>query len=477
MKKGEKEKDFWGFLKSMGDISTYTAAIITYLLAITGKAPTPYPHTVSFLTSLVTVIAVWIWRWPRIAANLPAEERSPKPKAEKKRPAETTKVRYQRPKIEESSGKPSLLQSRLEITVLSALSVGIVALGGFKLPSMREEVTGLNCLNPPGEWRVMITNLTFSPEQQFENDLGNAMARQARDLFQVCRYLREVDFIDEIYSLRQQYDMDLVLWGSYSDNRYKIEFTAGPDFTYSNAEGVPVEDTDEQIGFLTAETIATLSFVRGDFPAARDQLQEALATAEFQDLADTNPGLLADGYFLLGQILSADPGQEAHSLDPSIQAYSKAIHTDPNFEPAYWNQAELYLYQGKMEEALGNYEALIQIDEKYAVDARWMKAQVSLEQGNCLAATTGIEETLGMPGVDETHQRFSDLMYILGKSRLLCADYAGAKQAFEQIPPLSEEFAPVFIGDLQAMAEASSDPALKEEIQKNIILLEQKIMH
>lgn len=477
MKKGEKERDLWGFLKNLGDISTYTAAIVTYLLAISGKAPTPYPHTVSFLTSLVTVIAVWLWRWPRIAANLTTEESSLKSRTEKKRPEKISKNRRQRPPIKEASGKPSFLQNRLEFTVLSALTVGIVALGGFKLPSMREEVTGLNCLNAPGKWRVMITNLTFSPEQQFENDLGNALARQTQGLFQVCRYLRDVDFIDEIYLLREQYDMDLILWGSYSDANYKIEFTASPDFTYSRADGMPVENTDEQIAFLTAETIATLSFIEGDFPTAQDQLQDALAVAEAQGWADTNPTLLADGYSLMGEILSANPWEEASALDAPIQAYSKAIRTDPGFERAYWNQAELYLDQGKVENARDNYEALIQLDAKYAIDARWMKAQVSLEQGDCPVATTEIEEALQMPKVDETHELFPDLMYILGKARLLCKDYLGAQQAFENIPPLSEEFAPVFLDDLNAMAGASEDPVLKEEIQKNISLLQQKIIH
>jgi hypothetical protein len=151
-----------------------------------------------------------MWRLPRITANSPARSPASKTKPGKKSVAEKR--------------DRSRLFRNLEVTGLSFLSVAVLALGGFKFSSMWEEVTGLNCLNPPSDFRVMITNMTFSPEQNFENRLGNTLARQAQGLLQVCRYLREVDFIDDILSLREQYGMDLVIWGNYSSDGYEIEF-------------------------------------------------------------------------------------------------------------------------------------------------------------------------------------------------------------------------------------------------------------
>ena len=322
----------------------------------------------------------------------------------------------------------------------------------------------------------MITNMTFSPEQDFENRLGNALARQAQGLLQVCRYQREVEFIDDLYSIRDQYDMDLVIWGNYSSDGYEIEFTSTPEFDSRRAEGLPVHNTEDQVAFVTAETIAIIYFVQDDVPAAQTQLQRALDIARSQSWADENPALLADGYFLMGQILSATLPSGPSDLDPAINAYTRAIKLDPKLKSAYWNQADLYLVQNAMEEALINYEALIKLDGKYAIDARAMKAQISLETGDCLAAIQAIEEALQIPGVDQTHESYPHLIYTLGKSRLGCGDYRGAEQAFQKMPPLTADFAPVYIDDLNAMAGQSSDLLLKEAISRIIKLLQQKII-
>ena len=132
MSETQKERVSLSFLKTLGDIGSYTAAIVAYLLALTGRAPTPYPNTVSFLTTLVTVIAVWLWRWPRITANSPARTSPSKTKKGKTKASE--------------KGEKSLLPRNLEVTALSFLSVAVLALGGFKFTSIQEEVTGLNCL-------------------------------------------------------------------------------------------------------------------------------------------------------------------------------------------------------------------------------------------------------------------------------------------------------------------------------------------
>jgi hypothetical protein len=105
-----------------------------------------------------------------------------------------------------------------------------------------------------------------------------------------------------------------------------------------------------------------------------------------------------------------------------------------------------------------------------------MKAEISLEIGDCLAAIKAIEETLQDPGVDQTHASYPDLIFMLGKSRLACGDYPGAERAFEEMPSLAADFAPFFMDDLEAMAGASDDPLLKEEISKIIKLLQQKII-
>jgi tetratricopeptide (TPR) repeat protein len=476
MGESRNDKDFLGFLKTLGDIGGYVAAVVAYLLALTGRSLTPYPNTISFFTALVTVAAVWMWRWPRVTEKLVSKNSTAKTKKGKNGSPEKKDIFDPIRAQSKQPYKRTLTQRRFEVFVLFGLFVAVLILGGFKVPYMQEEVTGLNCLNASGNFRVMITNFTFSPEQDFENDLGNALVRQAQES-QICRYQQEVEFIDDVYLLKDKYDADLVIWGNYSDDRYEIEFTSTPEFVYSKADGLPVQDTEEQMAFLTAKTTATIYFVQGDAAAAREQLLIALDAAESQGWVDENPALLADGYFLMGLILSAGPVDAPSALDPAINAYSRAIKLDLEFEPAIWNRSLLYLDQGRWEDALASYDALIQLDGSYAVDARWMKAQLFLDDGDCKTAIQGMEETLKLPGVDETHDSFTDLIYVLGKAHLLCRDYPAAEDAFEQMPPLTADFAPVYIEDLNILSAESDDPLLQKEVQKIINMLQQNISH
>lgn len=464
-----KAKDFLGVVKNLGEIGGYVAAIVAYVLAISGRSPTPYPVTVSFLTVLVTVIVVGVWRWPKITEK--KRKNNSKSKKDKSQGEDIFDF------IRSHGVQPyqrSLLQRRLETVLLSGMLVGVLILGFINVSYMQEEVTGLNCLNPSSDFRVMITNFTFSPEQHFENKLGNALARQAKGLYQVCRYMREVNFDEEVELTRARYEMDLVIWGSYSDEQYEVAYSATPDFAYIDTKGTPVDDTDEEVAFLTVKTTATIYFVQDNIGLAQETLQNALEIAREQDWALENPSPLADGYFLLALILEAKPVDDLSALTPAINAYSQAIEQDLTYEAAYWNRALLYMDQGNIEKALEDFDALIALNKDLTLDARQMKAEIFLQDGDCDTAKKLVEEVLSTPGVDETIDLYTDLVFTLGKAHLICGEFSDAEEAFGKMPALNTEFVPVYTDELKNMVEDSNNPELKEEIAKIILMIQSK---
>jgi len=474
MAENASENTFLKFLKTLGEIGGYVAAIITYLLALTGQGGqtiTPYPITVSNLTALVTVIVVFLWRWPKLSEKSAVEPPGAEEQASKRTLLGKLII------ILTSNDKrfiKSLLQRRLEIFSLASLFVGILTLGGMKMSSMAEEISGLNCINPSAPFRVMVTDFTFSKDRVFEKNLANALVRLSKDKFQVCRYEREIEFTEDAAAAAERYHMDLALWGSFSNDRYSISFYPEDVVGYENPKGEPIEGTDEQLAFVAAKFIASIYLVQGDIPAAQTTLELALDIADEQDWAVENPASLADGYFLMGQILAANPGEGPLALEPAIQAYTEAIRQDQNFEIAYWHRAFLYSEEGNIEKALADYDALIAINHNLVVDAYLVKTDIYLKVGDCETALQTINSTLQLPSMDDKHEKYGDLIFTLGKTHLLCGSYSEAQSDFERLPVLDADTAAAYIDELGGIAESFDDPVLKDEFQKAIAIIEKK---
>jgi len=461
MSKTQKDRDYLSFLKKLGDIGSYTAAIVAYLLAITGRAPTPYPNTVSFLTVLVTVIAVWLWRLPRIKANSPVRTASSKTKSGKKDSSE--------------NGRNSLQLRNLEMTGLSFLSVAVLALGAFKFPSIQEEVTGLNCLNERSDFRVLVADFS-AEENQFENNLANVLDLQSGQRFQICRLNENIQLTDVAQDRGLKHQAKLVIWGNNSQGSITIYFTALDwEVLTQHQSKLSASEGQEETAFLAETISAEILFNQGNTSEAQKLLYDALDVAEIQDWVQSNPGLLADGQFLLGLFYDHNYAPEdVADSKRAIEEYSNAIRTivewDLDKDGAYLNRALLYYDEGDFEKAIADYTVLVNKNIENINDVYFMRAQVYLDSGKCLDAIDDLE-TARKDSAIETDLLYPYHIHYLGQAYLLCGDLEAAEQVYLTMPELTQEELDAFSSDLNNLADNSGNSEMKEVIVKilNII--------
>jgi hypothetical protein len=58
----------------LGQIAASVAALLAYVMAITGRAPGPLPRATALGTVVITTVLLWVWRWRVMTQTKPVLE-------------------------------------------------------------------------------------------------------------------------------------------------------------------------------------------------------------------------------------------------------------------------------------------------------------------------------------------------------------------------------------------------------------------
>lgn len=485
----EKPDPLKKFSESLKEIGGYVAAILFYILALTGYVPPPLPQsyssTVSTLTILVSVTALWLWRFPRIAGKRPAASSGILVAGSKHPPESSVRDSFLllfRSESRRSYNMP-LAQRRLEGALLFSLTAFAIGVTGARLPSIAGEIGGLRCLKTVSDApRILIADFSPPNTNQFGDSLANYMAAKMETQLEVCRYNHPFVLFDEAMNTGARHRAELVIWGNDNAGLLDVYLTpTAPEWDISDPlkDGLSARDSNKEVALLAEQIAAEILFFQGQPVRARENLSRALENAEeSQDLGNVNPELLADGHFLLGLLFDPNQypeGSDVPSLSRAIAEYSRAVRLNETLEVAYLNRAALYIQGGDTEKAIADYARVILIADHsdHRFDAHLQKAELQLGKGMCSEVIPDLEDALRSPDA-EGYYLYPYLVHELGKAYLACGNYGAAGDAYRDIIQLEAEYAFLFAEELNALV--SKDPgnqALEEEVNNIIEYLEQ----
>lgn len=449
------------FFKTLAEIGGYVGTLLPFLLSVLGKGSLSHPTLVSVLTLAVSVLVLWAWRWPAITRPRTKKPGHP-------RPQDTV-----RSGTERQFDMP-LSRRRLEVTVLSLFALGTAGVAGVNFVPIREEITGFHCLTEPRPFRLVISD--FSENPAFENDLAGILYQQSADRFQICRYRKQVDLPDAAQEAGERNNANLVVWGIPHTDRVSIYLTAIDWQTLSQRRGgLSIGTNPEEAAFLAELISAEILYNQGDVILAQTSLYDALDSAQIQDWAQSNPALFIEGHFELGLLF--DPyyvPKEAAQTIRAVEEYTNAIdviraHALDNEGP-YLNRAQLYYDQGKPDQALEDYSALLELGGRMVNSVHFLRSQIFIELGRCSDAIAELEQA--RQGNDiEADPAFPYIIFNLGYAYLSCGELEPAEAAMQALPVLSREDSETFLTQLDALAGTLQDPEAKgvfERIKEHI---------
>ncbi len=473
MSESKGSDDFGKLVKTLGEIAGYVSTILPYLLAILGKGSIPYPTLVATLTFMVSVIILWRWRWPKITKMKSSVSGG---KAQRRK---TTGMQNLRDLFQAGTSqlyRMSLPRRRVETTLLSLFVCSALGLGIVNASSIQEEITGFHCLSDARGFRVVISDFS-SEEHQFENNLANVMDLQSGQKFQICRYNKPVQLTDQAEKAGRKKGAGLLVWGNYSGEFANVYWTAIDWETPTPPPAKVPTSEGQEAAFLAENISAQVLFHQGEVGEAQKLMENALDTAEGQSWIQSNPTLLADGYFLLGLLFDPKyaPAGNANTRT-AIDEYTLAIKTIEKWgldlESAYRNRALLYYDEGNLEKAIKDYTVLI---DKHTDDVNsmyLMRAQAYTDSGNCSLAIADMGQVLQNPDI-ETDVFYPYYIHSLGMAYLSCGDLTAAQDIYQKMPPLSEEDKEAFLGRLNDLAVSSGVPKLQETIHSIVDHIQQ----
>jgi tetratricopeptide (TPR) repeat protein len=128
-------------------------------------------------------------------------------------------------------------------------------------------------------------------------------------------------------------------------------------------------DLPGQIAFLALFAVGQSYYLNGDYPAAIDTIESAVAEVRLPDGGSANdqaPDItqgLVEAYLLLGWLYQQPPVD----LDAAIDDLSKAIELDPQDAVTYNNRGSAYYDQGELDQAITDLSKAIELDPELAI--------------------------------------------------------------------------------------------------------------
>lgn len=496
----------------LGEVSGFVAAIVAYLVAVSGRSPGPFPQTTAVITVVVTTIALWVWRWSQITRQKPAPESRllvvgtvlERPRLSSSRdhlldPFRSSGVR---------SYALSLMRRRVEAVVLILLSLTIAPWTGFKLPKAIPELTGtsshvslpLACIGSEEQdaLRVVIADFDeVGPQPQFllENRLFDYLSERVEGDMAICRLQQVVALRSEALALGEQTQAAIIVWGR-SDVVFEAHLeVAGWDLSGRDLPPLPSEAVADfafqvreplHLGFLTEFTFSEILYLDSQLERARQVLSETLAMAEQQGLAEDNAEDLAEAYFLLGFLFDSGISSKPDS-QRALAAYSDAFDLDPTLYAAILNRGKVYEQLSEIERAMADYTLLIDEQTPLAASAYVNRAYL---QPTRQAAERDFESAIELDPLEGHWHRGSIRLYqwndpegavddfkeavkldpkefffyhSLGEAQLIAGQTDEAVETYREIIPyLDDDTRQVVIQELEELSQ--NLPHLKESV-------------
>ena len=505
----------------LGEVSGFVAAIVAYLMAVSGRSPGPLPQTTAVITVVVTTIALWAWRWSQVTRQKPAPESKllvvgavP----------ETLKLSSFRDRLRDpfrSSGvRPyalSLTRRRVEAVVLILLSLATATWTGFTLPKAIPELTGaslpgslpLTCIGSKEQdaLRVVIADFDeVGPQPQFllENRLFDYLSQRVEGDMAICRLQRVVALRSEALALGEQMHAAIIVWGR-SDVVFEAHLeVAGWDLPGRDLPPLPSEVASDfafqvreplHLGFLTEFTFSEILYLDNQLERARQMLSETLARAERQGLAEDNANKdLAEAYFLLGFLFDGEISSKP-DYQQALAAYSDAFELDPTLYATVLNRGKVYEQLDEIERAVTDYTLLIEKQTPLAASAYVNRAYL---QPTREAAERDFESAIELDPLEGHWHRGSARLYrwndpegavddfekavklnpkefffyhSLGQAQLIAGQTDAAAETYRQITThLNEDTRQVVVQDLEELSQ--NRPDLREDIAAIVMALQ-----
>jgi tetratricopeptide (TPR) repeat protein len=350
----------------LGGISEYVAAVLAYILALTGGAQTPYPQTISVLTALATSLALWLLRWPHIskkAESLILPERSGQS-------PHSLWGRLLSPFSARTGYAMPLLRRRVEGSLLLILSIVTIAFSGAKFSSVYDEISWIRCSGAKDQaFKILVAKFTLSAKEQttVESQLIAALERDLENTT-ICYYRKNAEFRDEAIQLGEKYEAALVIWGSIDSQILQIGMEPTGWDALGTVVNIPKSEAmefranqmDDVIPFLSQYVLSEILYMRGDTLQARSVLNDYLSGLDAQRMERIGSKNLAEAYFFLGTLF--DPEISASGDDQqAINAYNKALQLNPGLSGALLNRGLAFYNRGEYEKATADLQASIQI--------------------------------------------------------------------------------------------------------------------
>ncbi|HLA07984.1 MAG TPA: hypothetical protein VJ022_11100 [Anaerolineales bacterium] len=460
-------KQFFG---TIGELGKYAATILAYVVAIAGVSP-EYPQLVSVLTVVITTAAVWVWRWPHLSQKHPPPSDKELLIVGESRPKEILSQTNRFWEPFRSSSRHSfvltLFRRRVEISVMLALAAFSIWFSASKSQKVYEEVSGLECSyasqnNAP---RVVIAEfyIATGSDTAFEANMFSSMRDQFDQAITVCRYSQEIEDGKDAEELGRNRPGTIVVWGVSDQDYFQINITPinwpGLELNWRASPENSKELRAWAIEYVSQIIIIEVSFDNGDIGSEIRHLNVAINNASEQNWAEDDLKQLAPAYFLAGLLF-----EEAGDPSGALEAYTKTIAMDSNYEVALLNRGNLFYWSfNDTASAMADFNELIERNSDFAADAFASRASIQPEWEN--EKSDLIHAIKINPGEQYYY-------HLLGLQALAEGEIDTAMHAYRDLlDHLDSGTRDEFITDLKHLA--LEDPSLQTSVEEIIDLLQE----
>lgn len=488
------------FASSLVELSKSVAAILAYLSAIRGFS-TEYPETVAALTVIVTTVAVWVWRWPRVT------QKRPPPSSKdlliigesKTRRAGSFWEPFQSSSRDLYTGP--LARRRVEAIALLAITAFSAGFTADKTQHIYEEISGLECSyssrdNAPrviiAEFYVLTGNRTA-----FEENLFTEMQDHSNDTITVCLYNQVVEHGKEAGEIGGDDLETIVIWGVSDESSFDIHINPIHWDAFATVISALPADAAvlqrESKEYITQIILGEINYMNGERDKAIKTLDDAIKNAVQLEWAKKDMKPLAGAYFLFATFL--DPSNGGENPTRALEAYDNAIKYDSNLDAALLDRGYLYSTLGETEKAMADFNTLINKNSLLAANAYINRASLQptlAQKESDYASAIALDPFMGhlnrglfryfeikdyagakddFKAVVETQQEDSYFYHLLGLSALMAGDFDTAMKAYQDMLPYLDSSGCQFYIDALT-SEAENDKSLKAPVAEIVDILQ-----
>ena len=375
-------------LQILKDTGIYVPVVIAFITWVFGLAPAPYTTTTATLAILIAATLLAGIRLPQITRrkdDAPAGGILVVGEPRKTIPFWSRAVDPLRTHSIHSYIHP-LFRRRVEILLIVGLLVFSIINAIRTFRDMQDEFLGLqDCFGSRKEGSLFVVIAEFSQSDTLpkieivENLHDHLISNLDEKKFRVCRSSvnNPIKLRVDALELADKTKADMIIWGS-RNIAYKVHFELpNQDRANSEVSNLPADETSDfnfieletrHLGYLTEFTLSEILFEAGEVEEAQQRIEDALARAEMENLDESIPNDLAEGYFLKGLMFdpgtALDFGQNPNAdAQKSILAYSRSVELNGKQYAARLNAGILHGKNGENDKAIDDYTQLIMDEE------------------------------------------------------------------------------------------------------------------